>query len=342
MFKKFLKNILIKTKPFRTTTLTVVLISLGFLVFFENKFFQFRMTEKEKNLKIRYIEKADSVFSYNEKKKQEALANAKKHALLIESELLKAYDYDVDKLVSDAKGLVDRKYNSCLISIVINNIIDGKTLNNVPTNKKDRNDFIVILANLIINDLSDDCATDTPIRTLLEESQNQFVPKLALAALSDITLLGKDSTFWHFKHIPLTSPYYNLIKSFETTDINFLKTKFIETGGDMSFLENFEFLAISSTDDRVDIAGIPFLFPNGTRNKTSLQFHVIQGYNLIDQIELDPSYQLELKALDSAIAEAQNQLDREKFLNDLSFAITFLIFFVLYVVALKDEKKSIN
>ena len=334
----FFKKLFCILKPLKTKTIYFFLVSLGFLVFFENMVFDFRIDEITKELNKAYIEKADVVFEYNDLKREEALKQARLYSHKITEGLLQAFNGDKDAIINDLQGIVDRKYVACLSTVVINNIIRNVTLNKVPYNDRNSNDLIVLLANLIINDLSDDCATDKPIRTIVEEANQQFAPKLAYKALLDITKYNKESTFWHYSPLLENSPYFNFIKSMESTDINDLKKSFIKHNSDLEFLKHFEFLAISRIQDGEDIAGRPTLQPNGTRNKQSLQLHVIQGYNLITQINIDPIFKLKLVPLDYSIDNIKNQIAREKFIKDITFLILAVVFFSLYSVLSEKEE----
>lgn len=334
----FFKKLFCILKPLKTKTIYFFLVSLGFLVFFENMVFDFRIDEKAKELNKAYIEKADVIFEYNDVKREEALKQARLYSWKITEGLFQAFNGDKNAIANDLKGLAERKYVSCLSTIVINNIIRNVTLNNVPYNDRNSNDLIVFLANIIINDLSDDCATDKPIRTIFEEANQQFSTKLAYNALFDITKYNKQSTFWHYTPLLKSSPYFNFIKTMESTDIKDLKKSFIKHDSDLEFLKHFEFLVVSRIQDGEDISGTPTLHPNGSRNKNSLQLHVVQGYNLVTQIDIDPLFTLKLVPLDYSIDNIKNQIAREKFIKDITFLILAVVFFSLYSVVSKKEE----
>lgn len=333
--KTFFKNF----EKYKTKTLASLLIALGFLSYFETKIFERRKIEKEQNLINAYSRKANMVFLFNEKKQKEAKIQISFYAKKSKENLLKAYNYDVDALYTDLKLIKNKKNNNLLPAIIISNTISGVTLNKVPLNRQDSNDIFVILLDLIVSDLSKDCSIEgKEIRTLLEEAQRHSAPILAKNALLQITKYGKTYSFWHYSPFTTHYPWNSEISKFENPDIDYLKEKFISHKADLNYLKGFEFLVASRVNENTDIAFNPVLKPNGSVNKDSLQLIFVQGYNLVDQINIDLAFKYELSQVDAEIKNFNSQLIDENFYKDLTLVVIFLAFFFLSVV-LYNEKK---
>lgn len=318
-------------------------IFLGFIVAFSLILgfswivIDYKQKEVTGNVSALYKEKGELVFKYVDVKYSEAEKNAKKYSGLIKENLLEAYGNDVDLLMQDLKDLHSGKQKSVLAMVVISNTIRGVTLNDVPKQWADNNDLIIFLADLIIGDLSLNCATNAETRTIKDEAfgtkdrKPQFVPLLGQNAMFDITKFGVTRTFWHFLDLKTSSKYYDVIKNFTTPNLDELKELFIKNGADLNFLKGYEFLAVASIENDSDITGNKVLLPNGARDKNVLQLHVVQGFNLLNQIELDPEFKYVLQDEDNKIAVYKKQLDVFNLLDNMFVYFIFCTFIALIV-----------
>lgn len=284
---------------------------------------------------------SDLVFNQLDRYYLEAENNATFYARKIERELLFAYNYKTDVLIKDLSDLKNGRVKSVKAILVIYKCIDGVSLNNVPQNVKDNNDLIVFLADLIIGDLSKNCATNADTRTIKDEAfgtkdrKPQFVPLLGENAMNEITLYGKNRTFWHFLDSTI---YVSDIKSLTDPSLNDLKMSFVKNELDLEFLKGYEFLAVSRIKDDSDISGAPVLDPNGHRRE-NLQLHIVQGFNLIDQIDKDADFKILLHKQ----YESLNSLKKEEMTKEFEFNIQVLFFAVilsfLCIFVLKQSEK---
>lgn len=291
---------------------------------------------------------ASLVFNQLEKYYKEAELFAQKNADEIRENLVIFYNGDTEKI---AKDLYDLKYGlvkSIDAMVVISNTIRGKTLNNVPLDNADNNDLIVFLAQMIIGDLSINCTTDADTRTILEEVKQQFNGKLAEIAMFEITSERKKRTFWHF--LKPKDKYKNSVLSIKTPDLKQLRQEFIKNNLDLDFLAGFEFLAVSRINEDSNIDGSFILKPNGQKTE-NLQLHIVQGFNLIDQINLDVNFKIfllnaytELEKIDSLSLTESENFKKEIAQKELSFHLEILfmatVLIFLCIITLRSIEQN--
>lgn len=313
------------------------------LVFVLFMFFLFKQNEfKAKQSKI-VEHKADYIFNFLNSEYSYAEEEATKMAKLIEFKLLLAFGGVTPELEKQLIELKEKKVKTNQIALIIASCIEDKTFRNVGKiipNSRDRNDFIVFLVNVIIGDLSKDCATDADLRTISEEVANQFNQALAYDAMKLLTSNVTKRAFWHFT--PLRKgrdKHYSSVLSVTHSNLDDLKEAFIKTNGDLNFLKHFEFLSASriQNNDR-DIFGTMILHPNGSINHKSLQLHILQGFNLLDAIVLNSDISENLLDCDSELKELRSEfLIFEMFCACFGFLIFVVFVFLLIIVDLSEQ-----
>lgn len=314
------------------------------LIIFESFFSYYKQAEYTKNLNALYKDKADLVFDYIDLKQDEARLFANLYSKKIQTNLLIAYDGDLVALKKDLLDLKYKRKQTVLANVVIANTIRNVTFNRVKPEQKDNNDLIVFLADLIIGDLSVNCSKDARIRTIREEAfgdlkkgiPGQFAPFLALKAMENITKIGSLKTFWQF--LPSTTKYSKQIKEMTSTDYDLLKLDFIKAKGDLDFFKEFEFLSVARINNDKDIAGEDIQMPNGSKNNESVQLHVVQGFNLLNQLALDPAFQNALLKEDNKINVVQTQFFTFIVFEAISYFFVFFLFATLYFLIEKKER----
>ena len=310
------------------------ILAFAALAVFDVLVFNFDTKKYEENIIKHKKQDADIILNQLEKYYRDAEANADFFANEIKLNLIEFYGENrLDVLEQDLYDLKTRKVKTIDAMMVIANTIRGKTLNGVPQNVKDNNDLIVFLADLIIGDLSDNCATDAAIRSLKEEvfgvpngdGNHQFNSLLAMNAMEKITRGGVRRTFWHY--LPKDGIYKESVLAYKEADFDKLKKDFLEYDGDLEFLSKFEFLAISRiNNDGKDLFGNDVKGGNGSRLE-NLQLHVVQGFNLKNQIENDTNFSLLL----SKRAFELNSLKKDKEHNAVKFNISLLFLSVILI-----------
>ena len=78
--------------------------------------------------------------------------------------------------------------------------------------------------------------------------------------------------------------------------------------------------------------------PNGSKNVNSVQIHVVQGFNLINQIDIDPVFQNTLLKEDNKINIAENQYLIYVVFEAISYFFIFFLFATLYFLIEKNER----
>ena len=289
----------------------------------------YKFEQKEYDRKVVEHKAVDGMILLNQLEKYygDAEANADLYAGLIKANLIEFYGpNNFDILRKDLTDLKNRKVTSVHAMIIISNTIRNVTLNGVSGNAKDNNDLIIFLADLIIGDLSDNCATDAAIRTIFEEAYgtkdkpklHQFNSELAVDAMNGITKLKLRRTYWHF--LTPDNKYKKDVLSIKTANYETLKSMFELNGFDLEFLAGFEFLAVSRiNNDDTDFFGTK-LKDGKTLNPNHLQIHVVQGFNLKDQIEHDTQFMLLLSNRENVLKE----LEREKEYGEFKFTMSLL------------------
>lgn len=313
------------------------------LVFVLFMFFLFKQNEfKSKQSKI-VEHKADYVFNFLNSEYSYAEEEATRMAKLIEFKLLLAFGGVTPELEKQLIELKERKVKTNEVALIIASCIEGRTFRNVGKfipNSSDRNDFIIFLVNIIIGDLSKDCATDADLRSISEEVANQFNQALAYDAMKLLTSNITKRAFWHFT--PLRKgkdKYYSAVLSVTHSNLDDLKEAFIKNNGDLNFLKHFEFLAASriQNNDR-DIFGTTILYPNGSINDKSLQLHILQGFNLLDAITLNTTVSEKLLDYDFELKELKSEfLVFEIFCAGFGFLIFVVFIFLLIIVDLSEQ-----
>lgn len=324
------------------------ILAFAALAVFDVLVFNFDTKQYEENIIRHKKQDVDIILNQLEKYYRDAETNADFFANEIKLNLIEFYGENrLDVLKQDLYDLKTRKVKTIDAMMVIANTIRGKTLNGVPQNAKDNNDLIVFLADLIIGDLSDNCATDAAIRSLKEEAfgvpngdgNHQFNSLLAMDAMEKITRGGVRRTFWHY--LPKDGIYKESVLAYKEADFDKLKKDFLEYDGDLEFLSKFEFLAISRiNNDGKDLFGNDVKGANGSRLE-NLQLHVVQGFNLKEQIENDTNFSLLLskRAFELDSLKKDKEYNAFKFnlnLLFLSVILTFLCGLVLRKLS-KDE-----
>lgn len=289
----------------------------------------YKFEQKEYERKVIKHKADDGVLLLNQLEKYygDAEDNADLYAELIKKNLLEFYGPDkINVLKKDLTDLKNRKVTTVHAMVIISNTIRNVTLNGVSGNAKDNNDLIIFLADLIIGDLSDNCATDAAIRTILEEAygtktnpdKHQFNSELAVDAMEGITKLKLRRTFWHF--LTPSNKYKKEVLFIKEANFEVLEAMFKQNGFDLEFLAGFEFLAISRiNNDDTDFFGTE-LKDGKTLNPNHLQMHVVQGFNLKDQIENDTKFMLILSDRENTLKE----LERDKEYSEFRFILSML------------------
>jgi hypothetical protein len=178
--------------------LSVFTLVLGILILFEYVNLDERQKRHEDTITNLKKDKADEMFSYISTKELQAqqAANDIKDQIILEFN--KEYTGKEDVLIKELDDIITGKNIDSRALEIIGNIIDGYSLNGIKGNAKDNNDPIILLTDLIVGDLSFNCAGNKRIRNIDAESKKQFAPLLSKEALLDITKRGRTSTFWHY------------------------------------------------------------------------------------------------------------------------------------------------
>lgn len=314
------------------------------LVFFLFLFFMFKKDEFEDNQHSLYVEKADITFEFLDSQYSIADKLANDAARKIEDNLLITFKYEPEELVRQLNDLKYGVVKENLVTYIIIKTIKDNTFRNVGrfiANSSDRNDMLVFLANVIIVDLSNDCAPKFGIRNINSEYKKQFNFALARDAMERLVASKSTRAFWHYT--PLyqnTDKYYSDVLSIQRSNLYELKQKFLENNCDFVFLEHFEFLSVSHIKDKdYDILGNSVKYPNGNIIPSSLQLHIVQGFNLYDVMSIDSSFKSKVSEIDSRIEKNIYEFNIFQAFCVIFCFILFVVFvFLLVIIDLSEHK----
>lgn len=273
---------------------------------------------KENELSLLYEKKADVVFDGIYMISDDAYELVDKIAINIEKEVLSFYD-NSENLKHDLKSIKDGSTESYPILDAIEDNIKDVTLNEVLPNSKDNNDLIMFLVDIIIGDLSDNCATGERTRTLEKEisNENLFSKTLSMSAWRDIVYYKKRLTYWSFVPVSEDKEWYDEIKYMDVTNMDYLKKKFIYYNSDMSFLDSIEFLTTKQMHEYNDILGNKVKFSNGQKNEDSFQMRLTSGFILKDQLENYPEIKKKIDSIDTEIDYIVKKINYEDLKRDI-------------------------
>lgn len=309
--------------------ISIVLASILLININEGKNIEEQYESKKIELMVK---KSDAVFYYIENTiYKDALLEAKNKAKHIEEDVVKAYNGDMDKLKADLDGLLNGSLENYLVLDAIEKNIKGITFNNIEGDSADNNDYIIFLRNIIIGDLSANCATEKKTRDAQTESKQQFASNLSILAWEDITK-SKGKTFWHFLPLIGTEPWYDDVKGLNSTDIEHLKDLYVKYGTNDNFLYKFEFISNYPLNDLTDILGNRVKSTSNVLNKNSYQMQVSLGFNLKDQLIHYPNLSIIMDDYNNKISNLnQERLSLKASMVKNNFFITFM-FFLLFVL----------
>lgn len=311
--------------------LSVFTLVLGILILFEYVNLEERQNRHEDTIYNLKKDKADEMFNYITTKELQAqqAANDIKDQIILEFN--KEYTGREDVLIKELDDIITGQDIDSRALEIIGNIIDGYSLNGIKGNAKDNNDPIIMLKDLIVGDLSFNCAGEDRVRTIEAEMSKQFASMLSKEAMIDISRKGKSSTFWHFLPVYKESPWYEFVKTSKTPDLSILRQKYIDYDVNDEFLKGYEFLVVERINNRTDYFGNKVITSNGTLVGENYQFHIIQGFNVIDQLNIDLAVKAKLKDYDSAINMENNQFIAYKAQMHLQIAVTVMLFILLFL-----------
>ena len=287
----------------------------------------------EKTITKMYTDKADFVFDdYMNRKNIEAsnLSNTVKFKIIDTFDENYPTAESKELLKQDLLDVISDKDTVSPAMLLIKDIIEGVTLNNVSGNAKDNNDLIIFGKDRIIGDLSLNCAGKKRTRNLKEEQAKHTSKKLEAQAFLDITLRGKEFTFWHFLPIRAGLPWKDEVTDMDSTNIKDLKDMYIKYEANDEFLEGFEFLITHRIYDAQDYFGNGVISVNGTREANHLQIMVVSGYNIIDQLKLNPVDKEKLSEMDRAIDLENERFDRVESKTYLEILFMGALFILLF------------
>ena len=240
--------------------------------------------QHNKKIEIYQQEKADYVFELIDLFYQQASQSASLKAKRIREQLLNSYDNIYD-LKLDIDKMIEGDLSDNRLMNITRKEFEGYTLNNVNPDTADNNDLIQMIRGYLTVDLSVNCSTDEGrLRSVEDEISQQFSKELARKAFVDILALNKNYTLWHFLPVKEDDKYYEEIKNYDSTSLKQLKQDFIKHNTDLEFLSGFEFLAVARIDNDKDLFGNYLVSTSGHRQDNYI-IYIIQGFNLIDQIE---------------------------------------------------------
>ena len=280
----------------------------------------------EKTITKMYVDKADFVFDdYMNRKNTEAsnLSNTIKFKIIATFRDNYPTSKDKEVLTQDLLDVVTDKDTVSPAMLLIKDIIEGVTLNNVTGDAKDNNDLIIFGKDRIIGDLSLNCAGEKRTRNLKEEQAKHTAKRLEAQAFNDIVLRGKDFTFWHFLPVREGLPWRQEVIDMTTTNIKDLKDVYIK-------YEANEFLVTHRIYDTQDYFGEEVISVNGTRNYNHLQIMVVSGYNMLDQLKLNPTDSEKLREMDRVIDLENERFDRVESKTYLEILFMGALFILLF------------
>lgn len=316
--------------------LTVFALVLGTMLMFEYASLEERQRKHDFTMETLYQDKADFLFDYIGTKTVEA----QRSALFVKNQILNEFDREFkgreDELMKELDSILNGNGETSYALEIIGRVLEGYSLNNISGNAKDNNDPVIFLVNLIIGDLSLNCATDQRTRTIEVEKKQQFASNLAEKAMIDITKRGKTVTYWHF--LPLTPDveWYHEVKNFNSTELHDLKDLYLKYKVNDEVLKNFEILVTERLNTTTDYFGNKVISASGVFSEKHYQFHIVQGFNIYDQLNLNPADKAELYEYNYRIQAETRDFISYKAQMHLKIAVTFAVFILLFMYV---EKK---
>lgn len=110
-----------------------------------------------------------------------------------------------------------------------------------------------------------------------------------------------------------------------------MRQKYIDYDVDDEFLKGYEFLVVERINNRTDYFGNKVITDNGTLVSENYQFHIIQGFNVIDQLNIDLDVKAKLKDYDSAINMENSHFIAYKAQMHLQIAVMVMLFILLFL-----------
>lgn len=311
-------------------------------------FFWFKRTEFKEERQNLYKEKATITFDFLNSQYSIAENLASVFAEDIERNLLFEFRGNHDDLINQLNDLKFGIVKTNKVTDIIMKTVKGRTFRDIGKilpNSSDRNDFVVFLCDIIIVDLSADCAPKNGLRDIMFESKNQFNPTLARDAMRKLIEAKSTRAFWHFSPFYKdTDKYYENVLSIPRSDLVLLKEMFLNTNCDIKFLEKFEFLAVAHISDKDhDVFSRDIKMPNGNYVSGSLQLHIFQGFNLLDAIAIDKDFSAKLADIDSSISKLDTQFTIfQVFCLFFCFVMAAVFVFLIIIVDISEHKYELD
>lgn len=311
------------------SALTVVLVAL---VLFKLQYYVDNKYEQQiQDLKVQEV---DLVLTIVDEIYAEADTQVGKIAHNIKVDLIDSYTsresgtLDTETLKLDLTLTEEGSSEVLKPSLVFEKNIVDITMNNT-LSTPERNDPIVWINGKIVGSPSMDCAKhDVPSVGIEEEIPLHFAQKLARQTYIDITEGSVNRTFWHFKPLNPSVPWYEEVKIMNRASIEDLRALMIQYGIDV--INEFEFLSLSRIDKYEDLLGNDVVSPSGIKNPESLQITVGLGFGYMDQLKSRPRDQLRLYQKHNEIIRKQDQ----RGLINSAFTVSLLCILCIVIFSL--------
>ena len=317
--------------------LAIVMLMLGFQQ--EQREVKYEKDIKDYNEKISsYVFETYLPLKYTEAK---TLSNEVKEKIIFE--LDRNYK-DKSILKQELQDVISGKTQDSLAMEIIGNIINGVTLNGITGDASDNNDIIISIRDpqlgeyVIAVDMSYNCATEDRMRTSEVEVKQQFAKPLFLKAFEDMTKRGREYTYWSFLGPSSMYEWYSDVKNLTSTDLHDLQSFFVKYDSDLLSLKSFEFLATSRIQDKEDFFGNKSIV-GGSFTGNDMTITVTSGFNLIDQLNIDPKHQMYIKSLEDGKQQQIEQYVIYKLQSYVLMLIAFFVFVILFLYV-TDYRKS--
>lgn len=258
---------------------------------------------------------------------------------------------DKEVLDKELGQLLDPIYMTKEVPDVVINmskVIGDKALNNITdTRKKDDNDRIVWLNNVIIIDKSFKCKTQEAVRTLNVErngdgvSKGQFSKKLFDRAVFDIHELGNNVTLWSCNPVGKDKVYYQDILNLDDTSLDNLRRLYLKYETDNELLRTIEILVSNKIrSNNTDYFGRDTLGPNGRVLKDNKLITITAGFNILDQLDVHRKDLEELNRYDNLVIQENERYHIMDLIISLFEWVAALSVISLYCVVSGWSKKK--
>lgn len=308
-----------------TKTYRKLLVLFGTVVVFLGTFtlIQYQLIEDKKTDQKQLaakIKEAEWTIVWNEVSslRLQAIEKANLIADRIRSDVKKEYKTsprlknDLSLLTKDTNPLVE----------ILGNSIQSSWLNNVKT---DSNDPFIMTREGIASDFSKDCASDTRTRSFGKEIMLHYNKLLAKDAIVNLLLVNENNPLIGWQFSTPKNPDFSTNEFSEKE----LKNLYFKYG--LSSLKSFEFLSAAYIENNQDLLGNPIVSNSGILNQ-NYQLIVVQGFNLVEQLESNPTVLLSLSNVKAFEAEYDALCKKEISFLQIElvsvFGMMFLVFFV--------------